>query len=141
MGRNPNFYAYTKNTNYQVDLFGLDPLGTGGYSVYALYETGSTEPYYIGITKQEIQARMDQHQDTGRYGSTTTHEVLHDDLTIEQARGYEQHYIEKYDTKTGNIGEEISATNRGNKINSFDKTRVDERGLAFKAEYDKIKCH
>ena len=76
MGRNPNFYAYTKNNNYQVDLFGLDPLGTGGYSVYALYENGSTNPYYIGITKQEIQTRMDQHQDTGRYGSNTTHEVL-----------------------------------------------------------------
>lgn len=81
---------------------------------------------------------MDQHQDTGRsYGSTTPHEVLHDDLTIEQARGYEQHYIEKYNTKTGNIGKEISSANRGNKINSFEKTRTDPRGLAFKAEYDK----
>ncbi|WP_276528431.1 RHS repeat domain-containing protein [Flavobacterium branchiophilum] len=28
-GGNPNFYSYTKNSNYLVDLFGLDPLGTG----------------------------------------------------------------------------------------------------------------
>ncbi|CAM3942828.1 RHS repeat-associated core domain-containing protein [Flavobacterium branchiophilum] len=28
-GNNPNFYSYTKNSNYLVDLFRLDPLGTG----------------------------------------------------------------------------------------------------------------
>lgn len=140
-GHNPNFYAYVFDSNSWIDPFGLDPLGTTGYSVYALYENGSSTPYYIGITKQDIDTRMGQHMDTGRYGSNTTHAELHKDLTIEQARGYEQHYIEKHKTKTGIIGEEISATNKGNKINSFEKTRTDPRGLAFKAEYDKIKCN
>lgn len=41
-------------------------------------------------------------------------------VTYGQARGYEQAYIEHYETKTGKIGEEISGTNRGNKVNSFD---------------------
>jgi RHS repeat-associated protein len=140
-GNNPNFYGYVHDINSHVDIFGLDPLGTGGYSVYALYDKGATDPYYIGITKQDIDTRMGQHMDTGRYGNNTTHKILHEDITIEQARGQEQHLIEKHNTKTGIIGEDISATNRGNKVNSFDKTRTDARGKAFKAEYDKLKCH
>ncbi|WP_371875254.1 RHS repeat-associated core domain-containing protein [Tenacibaculum sp. XPcli2-G] len=138
-GNNPNIYAYVHDSNTWVDPYGLDPLGTGGFSVYALYDKGSATPYYIGITKQNVQVRMDQHMDTGRYGNNTIHKVLHEDLTIEQARGHEQFLIEKHSTKTGIIGEDISTTNRGNKINSFDKTRTDKRGKAFKAEYDKLK--
>ncbi|MDR3025003.1 RHS repeat-associated core domain-containing protein [Chryseobacterium sp.] len=138
-GNNPNPYAYVFDSNNWVDVFGLDPLGTTGYAVYALYENGSSTPYYVGITKQNVGDRMSQHMDTGRYGETTTHRVLQENITIEQARGYEQFYIEQYETKTGIIGEEISSTNRGNKINSFEKTRTDPRGVAFKAEYDKIK--
>ena len=139
-GNNPNFYAYTHDNNSQIDPFGLDPLGTGGYSVYALYDKGATDPYYIGITKQDVNTRMDQHMGTGRYNpKNNKFKVLDNDLTIEQARGKEQFLIEKHKTKTGIIGEDISATNRGNKINSFDKTRTDARGKAFKAEYDKLK--
>ena len=138
-GKNPNFYAYTYDSNKLIDPLALDPLGTGGYSVYALYENGATDPYYIGITKQNVDTRMGQHMETGRYGANTTHEVLHSDLTIEQARGHEQFYIEKHGTKTGVIGEPIGPNNKGNKINSFDKTRTDVRGKAFNAEYEKLK--
>ena len=42
---------------------------------------------------------MEQNIKTGRYEATTTHRVLHPDLTIERARGYEQFYIEKYQKK------------------------------------------
>ena len=42
---------------------------------------------------------MEQNIKTGRYEATTTHRVLHSDLTIERARGYEQFYIEKYQKK------------------------------------------
>ena len=52
------------------------------------------------------------------------------------ARGFEQAYMEHYGTKTGVRGEDISATNRGNKINSFDKSRTDTRGAAFNEEYE-----
>lgn len=52
-----------------------------------------------------------------------------------QARGYEQYYIEKYKTRTGVIGEEISSTNRRNKYNSFDYGRTDPRAIAFKDAY------
>lgn len=62
--------------------------------------------------------------------------VLQRDLRYDEARGYEQAYIEKYETKTGKIGEDISSANRGNKINSFDKTRTDDRGKAFNKEYE-----
>jgi predicted GIY-YIG superfamily endonuclease len=118
---------------------GLVPLGTGGFSVYALYEQGATNPYYIGITNQDIDTRMAQHMETGRYDGITTHRVLESNLTVEQARGFEQAYIEHYGTKTGRIGEEISATNKGNKINSFDKSRTDISGEAFNVEYEKAK--
>lgn len=138
-GKNPNFYAYVSDSNKLIDPLALDPLGTGGYSVYALYENGATDPYYIGITKQNVDTRMGQHMDTGRYGANTNHEVLHSDLTIEQARGNEQALIEKHGTKTGVIGQDIGPNNKGNKINSFDKTRTDVRGKAFNAEYNKVK--
>jgi RHS repeat-associated protein len=147
-GNNPNFYAYVHDSNVWIDPFGLDPLGTSGYSVYALYENGSSTPYYIGITKQDIDTRMSQHIESGRYKGT--HEILKNNVAIEQARGWEQAYMEYYQTKTGIIGEEISSTNKGNKINSFDKSRTDARGKAFYTEYEKakaqlegnkIKCH
>ncbi|TKI62023.1 hypothetical protein FC756_19335 [Lysinibacillus mangiferihumi] len=75
---------------------------------------------------------------------------LDKNVTYGQARGFEQAYIEHYETKTGTIGEEISLTNKGNKINSFDhnsKTRSKVRQNYFEQEYknkmkelDKIKC-
>jgi RHS repeat-associated protein len=132
-------YSYVHDINKWTDPIGLVPLGTGGFSVYALYEQGAANPYYIGITNQNIDTRMSQHFETGRYGETTIHRVLESNLTIEQARGFEQAYIEHYGTKTGIIGEDISPTNRGNKINSFDKSRTDIRGQAFNVEYEKAK--
>ena len=121
-GNNPTLYAYVHDPNSWIDPLGLAPLGTGGFSVYALYEKGATNPYYIGITNQNIDARMGQHIASGRYGETTIHSVLQPDLTIEKARGFEQAYMEHYGTKTGVRGEAISPTNRGNKINSFDRS-------------------
>ena len=48
------------------------------------------------------------------------------------ARGYEQQYIETYGTKTGKIEEKMSSTNRGNKYNSFNYQRNDDRAKIFK---------
>jgi|GEM_PF-4874377 len=92
----------------------------------------------LGLLDKMSMCVWNIHIKTGRYETTTTHRVLHPDLTIERARGSEQFYIEKYQTKTGIIGQEVSSTNKGNKINSFDKSRVVPRGKAFKAEYDDI---
>ncbi|MBY8267731.1 hypothetical protein KW530_21860, partial [Vibrio fluvialis] len=78
-----------------------------------------------------------QHLKSGRLSGNSQLRVLKDDLNYSQARGYEQAYIEKYNTKTGTIGEPISSTNKGNKINSFDKNRTDPRGQAFNDEYEK----
>lgn len=64
---------------------------------------------------------------------------LDSNVTYGQARGYEQYYIEKYGTRTGTIGEDISSTNRGNKYNSFDHSRTDARAGAFKDAYNSKK--
>lgn len=65
--------------------------------------------------------------------------TLHSDLKYPESRGHEQALIEKHGTKTGKTGEDISATNRGNKVNSFDPARTDSRGKRFKAEQKKAK--
>ncbi|WP_199271501.1 RHS repeat-associated core domain-containing protein [Cellulophaga sp. L1A9] len=133
-----NLYAYTKDVNLLVDPMGLTPLDQGGFSVYGLFEEGAKEPYYIGICN-DSNRRLGEHIDTGRADVDTELKVLKDDLTFAEARGNEQHLIEKHGTKTGTIGEEIGPNNKGNKINSFDKNRTDARGKKLKAEYDNAK--
>ena len=54
-----NLYAYVHVVNIWVDPWGLVPLGTEGFSVYALYEKGCSTPYYIGITRQDVDVRME----------------------------------------------------------------------------------
>ncbi|WP_220454538.1 hypothetical protein, partial [Ralstonia solanacearum] len=121
----------------------MDPLGwigetTPGYKVYGLYEPGATTPYYVGIT-DDLARRRVEHMGTGRLDSAGEMKPLARDVTYGQARGYEQAYIEHYKTKTGTIGEPISAVNRGNKINSFDHastTRAPSRQTYFENHYE-----
>ena len=44
MGRD-NFYWFASNAQIW-----LDPLGLKKYSVYGLYRSGDSKPFYIGIT-------------------------------------------------------------------------------------------
>ena len=84
--------------------------------------------------------RLSEHIKDGRLDEFTgRQEILKDDITYAQARGYEQAYMEHYGTKTGKIGKTVSSVNRGNKYNSFRKGRIDRRGKAFMAEYKKAK--
>jgi RHS repeat-associated protein len=133
-----NNYQYAPNPMGWIDPLGLAPLGQTGHTVYGLFEGTSKTPYYIGITERDPAIRMGEHMESGRYGANTISKDLKTNLTTEKARAYEQKYMEKYETKTGKIGEPISETNKGNKVNSFDKDRTDERGKAFKEEYDKL---
>jgi len=128
-----------RSVNSRTDTLESVTSGNRAYSVYALYEQGSETPYYIGITRQDIDARMNQHIKTGRYGETTIQKVLETNLTEEQARGFEQAYIEHYGTKTGDRRKPISLSNRGNAVNSFDKSRTDRKGKAIYMEYEKAK--
>lgn len=60
------------------------------------------------------------------------------DITYGEARGYEQCYIDYFDTRHGIIGEEISSTNRQNKYNSYDrksKTQDPKRQEYFENAY------
>ncbi|UDN35175.1 hypothetical protein [Proteus sp. NMG38-2] len=60
---------------------------------------------------------------------------IENNINYGQSRGYEQFYIEHYKTKIGIIGENISLINRGNKYNSFDHNREDDRAKVFKEAY------
>ena len=135
-GKRPHGYVHDPLT--WTDCLGLTALNEGGHSVYGLFEPGAKEPYYVGVTNDPTRRRA-EHLDSGRLSSSGEMRGLHDDLTYAEARGREQHLMEKHNTRTGKRGEPVSATNRGNKINSFDKSRTDVRGRAFKTEYDKAK--
>lgn len=137
-------YAYVLDTNLKLDEFGLFHHNNSGHNVYGLYDVVgydtngnpilSDTPYYIGISNN-TKLRAEQHMDSGRLvKGKNIMVVLDENVKYGQARGYEQAYIEYYKTRTGIIGEEISSTNQGNKINSFDvnnTTRNAERHKSF----------
>jgi RHS repeat-associated protein len=132
-------YAYVPDPLTWTDRLGLTPLDEGGYSVYGLYDKGASKPYYIGITN-DPERRQAEHVESGRLDPEKSQmRPIKEDLTYAEARGNEQALIEQHQTLTGKIGEDISESNRGNKVNSFDKSRTDERGLRFKEEYLKVK--
>ena len=143
-GGMPTPYAYVKDPCTWIDPTGLTGLEDGGFSVYGLYMEGATKPYYVGITndftRRESEHSVTQKGDLApRLAPGAKMELLQQDLKFKEARGYEQFYIETLGTKTGTIGQPIGVDNRGNKIASFDLDRTDDRGKAFKAEYDRIK--
>ncbi|MED0364458.1 RHS repeat-associated core domain-containing protein, partial [Escherichia marmotae] len=134
-----NQYAYAPNPLTWIDPLGLTPVDATGYSVYGLFDPGAKEPYYVGITN-DMDRRRAEHESTGRLSKENGRMLpLDENVKYGQARGYEQYYIEKYKTRTGTIGEEISSTNRGNKYNSFDYGRTDSRAQAFKDAYNSKK--
>jgi RHS repeat-associated protein len=142
-----NAWNYVPNPLAQTDPFGLVPETAPGYDVYGLYDppgpppVEGQKPYYVGITDDQAR-RAKEHTTTGRLDGKTGGYMapLAEDVDYGTARGYEQAYIEKYETKTGVIGQDISATNRGNKVNSFDHdntTRAKARQQHFENAYDK----
>ncbi|MEE3664880.1 hypothetical protein V2I52_23725 [Brenneria sp. g21c3] len=118
-----------------IDPLGLTHLNAPGYNVYGLFHPGAKEPYYIGITN-DIARRRAEHIETGRLSPNSRMKPLDSNVTYGQARGYEQYYIEKYKTRTGTIGEDISPTNRVNKYNLFYHRRSDIRAQEFKNSYN-----
>jgi len=133
-----NLYTYAPNPTMWVDPLGWVAETAPGYNVYGLYEPGATNPYYVGIT-DDLARRRVEHMTSGRLDATSEMRPLNRNVTYGQARGYEQAYIEHYGTKTGTIGEPISAANRGNKINSFDhasQTRAPSRQAYFENHYE-----
>ena len=133
-----NLYAYGPNPLRWIDPLGLTPVNAPGYSVYGLFDSAATKPYYVGITN-DLDRRTIEHAGTGRLTPGARMEALDRNVTYGEARGYEQHYIEEYRTRTGTIGEDISSTNRGNKYNSFDHGRTDTRAQAFEDAYNSKK--
>ena len=138
-GGNPTTYGYVFNTLKHTDPFGLIALNAPGFSVYGLFLAGSNEPYYIGFTNDTIE-RAKQHGRSGRMPDGSKMEVLDDNLTFGKARGFEQARIEHHGTLKGVWGKPISEKNLGNKNNSFDIKRTDERAKHFnKHRKDKLR--
>jgi RHS repeat-associated protein len=121
-----HLYNYPRNPLARIDPQGLVPLNATGYSVYALYHRGATEPYYIGITN-DVTRRGREHRDSGRLRRGGEMRVLHPNVRYSVARGYEQAYIERRGTLTGFPG---------NEINSFRHSRRDARARAFRRAYN-----
>ena len=113
-----NLYFYAPSPVAWVDPLGWVAETAPGYFVYALFDKGAKDPYYIGIT-DNVTKRRGEHVASGRLNGGKM-KVLDRNVTYGQARGYEQAYIEHHGTKTGVVGEAISDINRGNKINSYD---------------------
>ncbi|NWC93003.1 RHS repeat protein [Pseudomonas sp. IPO3778] len=136
-----NLYRYTLNPINWIDPLGWIHELTPGQNVYGLFDKGAEKPYYVGIT-DDLSRRRVEHIGTGRLTPGARMKALDTDVNYGQARGYEQAYIDEYKTKTGVIGEDISSTNRGNKINSFDRnntTRSASRQANFESNYNSKK--
>lgn len=139
-----NFWNYVDNPLMAIDPFGLVHETTPNYDVYALYDppgpppAPGAKPYYVGITDNQTR-RAGEHANSGRLdkkGGGFMH-PLDEGIDYGTARGYEQAYIEKYETKdTSARGKDMSKETRGNRCNSFDvdnTTRGAERQKHFKS--------
>src|SRR5690606_35599183 len=86
---------------------------------------------YVGITDSPAR-RAGEHAESGRLTGDFKFEVVENDLTYAQARGYEQADIAKHNTRdTGRIGQPIEA-GEPNRQWSYDPNRTDARATAFK---------
>ena len=138
-----NLYAYCQNNPVTwYDPSGLISETASGYYVYGLFDTGASTPCYVGISN-DPKRRNTEHITSGRLNEEKgSMKIFDHDITYGESRGYEQYYIESYETKTGTIGEPISSENRGNKVNSYDHnsaTRDEDRQAYFEDAYDSKK--
>jgi RHS repeat-associated protein len=134
-----NLYRYASNPINWIDPLGWVHESTQGSNVYGLFDKGAEKPYCVGIT-DDLSRRRAEHAGTGRLSPGAKMVPLDKNITYGEARGFEQAYIEHYETKTGVVGEEISHKNRGNKINSYDHantTRAPARQANFESNFNK----
>jgi RHS repeat-associated protein len=135
------------------DPFGLIHHNDPGHYVYGLYSPEppkpGQKPYYVGITN-DLDKRGAQHQASGRLVEEGRPYRLDGPVKYGTARGYEQAYIEHFETKTGTRGalmgspeKPLRGKARGNRANSFDinnTKRWAPRHKAFcKARKEKLK--
>ncbi|HYO65173.1 MAG TPA: DUF6531 domain-containing protein [Archangium sp.] len=139
-----NLWNYVPSPADGRDPYGLVHETAPGYSVYGLYDPPgppTEKPYYVGISN-DANRRAEEHIASGRLDKENgILSTLDSDLDYGTARGYEQAYIDHHGTRTGEIGEPVSAKNRGNKVNSFvdNPNRRPERQAHFeKARREKL---
>ncbi len=139
-----NLYRYTPNPVKWIDPLGWVHELTPGFNVYGLFDNGAEKPYYVGITN-DLSRRRAEHVESGRLNPDANAKLkpLDRNINYGQARGYEQAYIEHYESKKGIIGQDISSANRGDKYNSCDhnsKTRAASRQANFEGNYQAKKA-
>ena len=131
-------YAYVHDPLGWVDPFGLTDLDATGFSVYHIIDKQTNEVVYVGISNNPT-AREGQHKASGRLDDGYKMKVQDKNLSYAQARGYEQADIAHYKTRdTSRIGQPMKA-GEGNRVWSYDPSRMDDRAKAFKAhEADRL---
>ena len=142
-----NLYWFASNITSWID-----PLGWQSMSVYGLYGTGASKPFYIGITN-DITTRQRQHRKSGRLVGNEQSRVLEDNLSESKARGYEQGCIEKYKTLTGERVDRKGVLSdkdyfnpdkpetRGNRCRSFVRNKTSDKKRQANMKYWRKKCH
>jgi RHS repeat-associated protein len=135
-----NFYRYTNNPTNWIDPYGLtcphDTNGGEGYTVYHIKD-GEGNVLYVGITAADrFDTRQSEHIESGRLSGDRVMESIVHINTYGEARGHEQAHIEHYGTRdTSLIGNHDYANNPGNRINSFDTSRTDNRANVYNQAY------
>ena len=135
-----NLYRYTVNPTNWSDPYGLtcphDTNGGEGYVVYHIKDRDGTV-VYVGITEADrFRTRRQEHTDSGRLSQGRTMHIAEEVPTYGAARGYEQAHIEHYGTRdTSLIGNYNYRNNPGNRVNSFDTSRTDDRAQVYNQHY------
>jgi RHS repeat-associated protein len=135
------FYRYCTNPINGFDPYGFicvnDTNGGKGYVVYHITD-GDGKVVYVGITQADrFQARQDEHRASGRLSGDRDMTRARTVDTYGEVRGYEQAHIEHYGTRdTSLIGNHDYENNPGNRINSYDPSRTDDRAVTFNAAHN-----
>ena len=146
-----NLYSYVQDTNKRIDIFGLtstdDTNNDKGYDIYII-KNKENQVVYVGQTN-DYERRKGEHIESGRLkiegDNKMTIEKIEHVKTYGDARGYEQYYMDKYNTVhneyIGNYDEKgkIPLGEEYNRVNSYDKNRDDERAVEFKKGYEKAR--
>ncbi|MDQ2780349.1 MAG: hypothetical protein M3Y32_12420, partial [Pseudomonadota bacterium] len=135
-----NLYKYTANPANWSDPYGLtcphDTNGGEGYVVYHIKD-GLGNVLYVGITQADrFRTREQEHTDSNRLSGGRTMDIAAEAPTYGAARGFEQAHIEHYGTRdTSLIGNYDYQNNPGNRINSFDTSRTDDRANVYNTHH------
>ncbi|EEP5209265.1 hypothetical protein K6J42_004546, partial [Salmonella enterica subsp. enterica serovar Infantis] len=116
-----------------------------GYDIYRIYDPATGKDIYVGMT-EDFNTRQTQHEASGRLKPDMVMERIDHAKTYGEARGVEQYNIDTRETLDLNARGKYDANGKmpagteGNRANSYDRTRTDDRAKAFEAGYQSRSC-